>query len=605
MDNEREKVNKASYKYSEDGIRKRNIGLWESITNYIDLDITFKEKFYLFENNIISPPKCNCGSELKFIDMSRGYREFCSRTCMVNSKEIKEKRKESCIKKWGVDNPSKVEEIREKVKKTNREIFGTDYPLQAPDVINRNKEYFLEKWGVDNPSKVKEIREKANNTIRDKWGVNHIMLSDEIKSKNKEYFLDKWGVDNPSKVKEVRERAIKTMIERWGVDSALKNPIFLNKLKRTSIQKWGVDSYTKTDDYRERLIEMNFSKNSLVVNNGNLTLISSKFDEYHIKCSTCLGEFTIQRQLYRNRIKGGIDVCLNCNPISLSTSIGEKNILKFIRENYSGDIIENYKGLKKEIDIYLPELNLGFEFNGLYWHSELHKENSYHYTKYKLFKDSGINLMTIWEDDWKFKEDIIKSMILNRLKLTETRIFARKCVIREVDGKLVREFLGGNHIQGFVGSRVKLGLFHEGELVSLMTFGSLRRSLGNKSQEGHWELLRFCNKINSQVVGGGSKLFKYFLDKYNPLEVTSYSLNTYSTGKLYENLDFEYIGETTGNYFWCKQLKRYHRFNFRKDKLVKDGYDPNLTEGEIMYERGYFRVFDSGSKKYIYKKSPN
>jgi hypothetical protein len=79
-------------------------------------------------------------------------------------------------------------------------------------------------------------------------------------------------------------------------------------------------------------------------------------------------------------------------------------------------------------------------------------------------------------------------------------------------------------------------------------------------------------------------------------------LNTYSTGKLYENLDFEYVGETMGNYFWCKQLKRYHRFNFRKDKLVKDGYDPNLTEGEIMYERGYFRVFDSGSKKYIYKK---
>jgi len=601
MDNETEKTKKAFYKYSEIGIKNRNIELWKLISNYVDLNITFKEKFYLLENNIVNPPKCYCGSGLKFIDMKSGYREFCSRVCMANNQEIKERRKESCIKKWGVDNPSKVEEIREKVKKKNREIFGVDYPLQSPCVMNRNKEYFIEKWGVDNPSKVKEIREKANNTIKNKWGVEHIMFSDDIKIKNKEYFIEKWGVDNPSKVKEVRDKAIKTMIERWGVDSALKNPIFLNKLRNTNIERWGVDCYTKTDEYKVKLLEMNFNKNSLVVNSENLTLMSSKFDEYQIKCSICGCKFIIQRQLYRNRISNGIDICLNCNPVLLSTSIDEKSIFSFISDNYKGTIIGNYKGLKKEIDIYLPELNLGFEFNGLYWHSELHKEAEYHYNKYKLSKDNGIDLMTIWEDDWKFKKDIVKSMILNKLKLTETKIFARKCVIKDVDSNLIRRFLEVNHIQGFVGSKVKIGLFYNDELVSLMTFGSLRKSLGQKNQENYWELLRFCNKINTRVIGAGSKLFKYFLNKYNPLEVISYSLNSYSTGKLYENLNFQCIGETKINYFWCKQSKRYHRFNFRKDKLIKFGYDPNLTEREIMYQRGYFRIFDSGSKKWVIK----
>ena len=158
-----------------------------------------------------------------------------------------------------------------------------------------------------------------------------------------------------------------------------------------------------------------------------------------------------------------------------------------------------------------------------------------------------------------------------------------------------------NHIQGFVGSNIKLGLFFNNELVSLMTFGNLRKSLGQVSKKGVYELLRFCNKINISVIGGASKLFKFFIKNYKVEEVISYSLNSYSDGNLYKNIGFNLENNTDINYFWCKNGIKYHRFNFRKDKLVKEGYDVTKTESEIMYERGYFKVFDCGSKKWIYK----
>jgi hypothetical protein len=246
-------------------------------------------------------------------------------------------------------------------------------------------------------------------------------------------------------------------------------------------------------------------------------------------------------------------------------------------------------------------LNLAFEFNGLYWHSEIHKDNNYHNKKTTDCLNEGIKLLHIWEDDWLFKKDIIKSIILNKLGVIE-RIWARKCEIRSVDNKEVRIFLDDNHIQGFVGSSVKLGLYYEGVLVSLMTFGALRKSLGTKSSLRNWELLMFCNKIGFSVVGGASKLFKYFLSNNEFDMIVSYSDNGRGVGELYTKLGFEFVHNTTPNYYYIVGGKREHRFNFRKDVLVKKGFDTNKTEKEIMNELGYLRVFDSGSKKWVFSK---
>jgi hypothetical protein len=220
-----------------------------------------------------------------------------------------------------------------------------------------------------------------------------------------------------------------------------------------------------------------------------------------------------------------------------------------------------------------------------------------------MCEEKDIQLIHIWEDDWVFKNDIICSMILNKLNKSN-KVYGRKTEVKEIsDNKLIRKFLNENHIQGFVGSKIKLGLFFNDELVSLMTFGGLRRSMGYDPTDGDFELMRFCNKLNHSVIGGASKLFKHFIENYRYNTILSYSDNSYSNGNLYINLGFELENkETKLNYYWVIDNKREHRYNYRKSNLVERGYDKNKSEREIMYEDvGSYRIWGSGNKKWIKK----
>jgi len=136
-----------------------------------------------------------------------------------------------------------------------------------------------------------------------------------------------------------------------------------------------------------------------------------------------------------------------------------------------------------------------------------------------------------------------------------------------------------------------------------MTFGKNRRNLGIRiTNDNEYELLRFCNKLNTTVIGGASKLFKYFITKYKPHQIISYADRCWSTGNLYLTLGFILENKTVPNYiYFDKNLNRFNRFNFRKDILVKKGYDKSKTEFEIMDELGYLRVFNSGNLKFLFK----
>ena len=206
-------------------------------------------------------------------------------------------------------------------------------------------------------------------------------------------------------------------------------------------------------------------------------------------------------------------------------------------------------------------------------------------------------MIHIWEDDWIYRVDIVKSIILNKLGRSK-KIMARNCIVSEIDNSTSREFLEKNHIQGFVGSKVKLGLFSDGELVSVMTFGSLRTPLGNSPKDDEYELLRFCNKLNYTVVGGASKLLSHFVKSNSPKKIISYSDISRSSGNMYKKLGFVKISDSDPNYYWIIDGVRKHRFGFRKDILIRGGFDPNKTESEIMNERGYYRIWDCGSSKW-------
>ena len=117
-----------------------------------------------------------------------------------------------------------------------------------------------------------------------------------------------------------------------------------------------------------------------------------------------------------------------------------------------------------------------------------------------------------------------------------------------------------------------------------------------------YELLRFCNKQNTTIIGGASKLFNYFLINYKPEEVISYANLDISNGSLYKMLNFKEIGFTDINYWWANNKKRYHRSNFMKHKLVAEGADPNKTANEIMVDKKYFKIWGNGNLKYVWNK---
>jgi hypothetical protein len=264
------------------------------------------------------------------------------------------------------------------------------------------------------------------------------------------------------------------------------------------------------------------------------------------------------------------------------------------------DCIENTKNIitPLELDIYVPSNEVAIEFNGLYWHSEIYKDKNYHLNKTIECELKNIKLIHIFEDEWTYKQDIVKSRIQNIFGVTTNKIYARKTIIKEVTSKDSKEFLIKNHIQGNVNSSIRLGLYLDNKLVSLMTFGNLRKSMGESSTYGTYELLRFCNTLDTIVIGGADKLLKHFIKTKNPIKIISYADRRWSQGNLYEKLGFKFVHNSKSSYYYIVGNNREYRFKYRKDILIKEGYDKNKTEHQIMLDRKIYRIYDCGSKRY-------
>lgn len=295
--------------------------------------------------------------------------------------------------------------------------------------------------------------------------------------------------------------------------------------------------------------------------------------------------------------------CLTCS-LKEKSSKPEKEIVEYLKSLDITNIItsDRNKINPYELDIYLPDYNIAIEYNGKWFHDESYKDKNYHLMKTELCNDNGIFLIHIFDDEWEFKNNIVKHRLKHILNLSNEKIYARKCEIKEVSTKNAREFCEKYHIQGYGVSRIKLGLYYNNDLVSLMTFSVPNISKGSNNKENNiWELNRYCSSIN--VVGGASKLLSYFKNNYEWDKIISYADRRWSKGDLYYKLGFELVNYTSPNYwYWDKKkrdITRYHRFNFRKDKIKHLG---NGTEREIMNSIGYSRIWDCGHYKFEIKK---
>lgn len=373
--------------------------------------------------------------------------------------------------------------------------------------------------------------------------------------------------------------------------------------------------YCRVCNNKDRLLEnMSYKERCLITTNNAIEPLEEYVDsrtKIKHKCNICgygsNGEWL--KIPVKNTLKNA--GCPNCTK-KVTISKCETEITDYIKEIYTGSISLKDKTVLegKEIDVYVPELKIGFEINGLYWHSEKYKGKKYHLEKTMAAYKSGIRIVHIFEDEWYHKKDICKDKIANILKCTQNRIvYARKCSIHDdMKSKDKTAFLEKYHIQGKDSASITVSLKYEGETVAVMTFAKPRVSLGRKSGNvGEYELSRFACSCN--VVGAFSKLLKYAIKKYNITTINTYADIRWSSidKNVYVTNGFKEIRKSDPGYWYFNKnessttVKRIHRFNFRKQELSKKFphvFDKDKTEFEIMDAAGYCRIWDCGNIVY-------
>lgn len=250
----------------------------------------------------------------------------------------------------------------------------------------------------------------------------------------------------------------------------------------------------------------------------------------------------------------------------------------------------------QEIDCLVPSHKIGFEFCGLYFHSEKFRPTNYHRNKLDASNLAGFDLIHVFEDEWAQKPEIVKSVVRNRLGLTDRVVFARKTEVREVGAKECGAFLEANHLQGSTQAEIRLGLFQDTELLLVATFSNTRKVLGNLP-EGSFELVRLCSALNTNVLGGFSKLLRHFEKTYQPKALKTFCDRRYFSGAGYTSVGFTKTHDSAPNYFYVRSGKRYSRYGFQKHKLAEKLalFDPTKSEKENMLANGYLRIYDCGN----------
>ena len=302
------------------------------------------------------------------------------------------------------------------------------------------------------------------------------------------------------------------------------------------------------------------------------------------------------------------------------SSYFEKEICEFVKSIYSNEIVENDRKIiyPKELDIYIPDKNVAIECDGLYWHSTeqltskgqfmFSSDEKKHYKNKQLIKtllceEKGIRLIHIFEDEWNTKKEICKSILASSLGIYKQKIFARKCEVKEINLEDWKKFLHENHIQDYTFAEYRLGLYYKDELVQGIGITK------SNHKQGEIELNRMVTKLNTQVIGGFSKLMSHSIKMWNFSKIYSYISRRLFDGKGYYASNFKIVKTNEPTYFYVKHGQRFPRYNFMKNKIKKmynkgelSYWNENETEELIMNKNQFGKLYDCGTIKVVYYK---
>jgi len=494
-----------------------------------------------------------CEKQTAWRSLREGYKPYCSSQCSYKSKERTDKIKESLLK------------------------------LNKTEIVNKAKETSIKNWGVENPSKNGVVKQKRKETTIEKWGVENVFQSEKVKQQIIQRNIENWGVDSTNKLEGVKNKKKTVFLEKWGVT----NPLLLAENKEKSLITRRSQDYKikKHNDNLERL------RAKLIATWGNDFIDLDSDRNCTILCKDCNTKYIINSNfLFQRCSRDKINPCTNCNRVDLNSSWAETELYEWIKTITDKEIIRNWRGDNiSEIDIYIPELGIGIEYNGAYWHSDKFKSSDYHIKKYEAGRLQNIQIINIWEWQWKDdkKREIIKSRLFNLINKPQ-RIGARKLKLEQVKFDAIKFFLEDNHLFGPVNTSINYVLKRDNDILACMTF-SKRSLFGNTA----YELVRYTVKSGYNIAGGAERLFKAFIKEYGS-NVISYADMSWSrlTNNVYLRLGFR-LETVSPNFVWVKNGDVRSRWQMRKHKI-------GLTTKDL-YLAGWNRVWMCGNSKWVFE----
>lgn len=456
--------------------------------------------------------------------------------------------------------------------------------------------YCSKKCSCSNPDEIARRNASMKHTVDTKYGGVHYMAHKETRDKHKKTMVEKYGTPHALQNQKCLAKMHDTITEKFGGwhDIAMRGITTRRKIYGT-----GNNNKKRLQTiYQNRIMKYThvtplFEEDEFITNKTSLIY------KYPFKCNVCGHHFKI------SLANGYTPKCKKCAMSKMMTqSKGELSVAEYIRTLVPGINIQtkNYSVLGDlELDIFLPDYNLAIEYDGVVWHSENFgkRDKTYHLYKTNKCIEKGVQLLRIYDIQWDMKKDIIKDIIRHKLNKTENKVFAKYCYTKQISAFEKKKFFEANHLLGDSNSSVNIGLYDTThELISCISF-----SKPKFDKKYDYEITRFCNKLNYNIVGGFSKIVRNFISKMRPTNILAYTDRNIWDGGVYIKNKFNKISTTNPNYAYFKAgyYDLFSRGEFTKLKIQKKlpTYNPDLTEWDNMKLNKFDRIWNSGSDKFI------
>lgn len=488
------------------------------------------------------------------------------RTCVVCGKDFIVDRwdiRDTCsgrctsLKHYGTEHPRNSETVKSKARQTCLEIYGVDNPGKMLDHKEKIEATSLEKYGAKNYASTQECQEKRKATNLKKFGCEEPLADLEYRARIDQINLEKYGTVHPMQTDEIKEKQRSTMQERYGVDNPMQSPEIIEHFQYSLYEKYGYRHIYQIPEIKEKI------------------------------SNTCIERYGVKWACMRPETRNFSSN--NSGPNRMFAQLLDEHNISYEKEFH----IEGYSYDFKCGDV-LVEINPTATHNTI---MSIHPKAKpvtvdYHLNKTQKALDSGFRCLNVFEWD-----DLSK--ILTMLQ-PRKRIYARKCVVQEIDVAAASRFINMYHIQGQCrGSVTCLSLIYKGEIVEVMTFGRPRYSTQCKV-----ELLRLCSKSDLEVVGGASKLFKHYVKNYHPESIISYCDSAKFSGSVYKQIGMKLDHCSNPAKIWSKGTAHITDNLLRQrgyDQLFGTNYGKGTSNEQLMLDNKWLPVYDCGQKVFVYE----